>query len=398
MNESSDNSSRYAKPAPRAGVKRGRAPLLWVAVLVAVFAILFGIGLLPRLQTSKAIAETARDTLPVVTVVPAKRGSPATELSLPGTLQPFQETPVFARTNGYVKRWLVDIGAKVKAGQLLAEIETPEIDQELKQAIATRAQVKANLDLAKITADRWQVLLKDKAVAQQEVDEKFGALEARKADLAAAQASVERLQELQQFQHVVAPFDGVITARNVEVGWLINAGSSGPNNYLYKVAKTQILRLYVNVPQSHTRLIRPDMPADILIAEAPGKAFPGKVLRFSGALDPQSKTLLTEVQVPNEHGELLAGMYAQVRFKLTQAEPAILLPSSTLIVRAAGPQVAAIQNSTVRVRKIILGRDFGQQIEVLSGVAENEMIVINPTDAMREGAQVKVAQSTPDKK
>jgi RND family efflux transporter MFP subunit len=398
MTQSSDVSLRYNNVSPGPGAKRGRMTIVWVAVLIVVFAVLFGVGLLPRMQTSKAVAETAKDTLPVVTVVPAKRGTPTTELSLPGTLQPFQETPVYARTNGYVKRWLVDIGAKVKAGQLLAEIETPEIDQELKQAIAARGQAKANLDLAKISADRWQVLLKDRAVAQQEVDEKVGAYDARKADLQAAEANVERLQDLQRFQQVVAPFEGVITARNVEVGWLINAGSSGPNNFLYKVAKTQVLRLYVNVPQSHTRLIRPDMPADILIAEAPGKAFPGKVLRFSGALDPQSKTLLTEVQVPNEHGELLAGMYAQVRFKLTQAEPAILLPSSTLVVRANGPQVAAIQNNTVHVRKIILGRDFGQQIEVLSGVAENELIVTNPTDAMREGAQVKIAQSTPEKK
>jgi RND family efflux transporter MFP subunit len=398
MTQKSDIASRYTDVSPKPGPRRGRMTIVWVAILIVVFAVLFGVGLLPRLQTSRAVAETAKDTLPVVTVVPAKRGTPTTELSLPGTLQPFQETPVYARTNGYVKRWLVDIGAKVKAGQLLAEIETPEIDQELKQAVAARGQAKANLDLAKISADRWQVLLKDRAVAQQEVDEKVGAYDARKADLQAAEANVERLQDLQRFQQVVAPFDGVITARNVEVGWLINAGSSGPNNFLYKVAKTQVLRLYVNVPQSHTRLIRPDMPADIVIAEAPGKAFPGKVLRFSGALDPQSKTLLTEVQVPNEHGELLAGMYAQVRFKLTQAEPAILLPSSTLIVRATGPQVAAIQNNTVRVRKIILGRDFGQQIEVLSGVAENEMIVTNPTDAMREGAQVKIAQSTPEKK
>jgi RND family efflux transporter MFP subunit len=392
MNPNSSN------PSPRAGERRIRLPLLWLAIVAAVLLILFGVGILPRLQTSKAIAEVTKDSVPVVTVVPAKRGKASTELSLPGTLLPFQETPIYARTNGYVKRWLVDIGAHVKTGQMLAEIETPEIDRELKQTMANTAQAKANLDLAKVTSDRWQLLLKDRAVSQQEVDEKLGALEARKADFAAAQANVERLQELKQFQHVLAPFDGIVTARNVEVGQLINAGSNSPTSYLFKVAKTHILRLYVNVPQSHTRLIRPDMPADILIAEAPGKAYPGKVLRTAGALDAQSKTLLTEVQVPNEHGELLAGMYAQVRFKLTQSEPAILLPASTLIVRATGTQVAAIQNNTVRVHKIILGRDFGQQIEVLSGVAENELIVTNPSDAMRDGAQVKIAQAPADKK
>jgi RND family efflux transporter MFP subunit len=384
--------------SPDPGERRSRLPLVWIAVVAVVLMVLFGIGIAPRLQTSKAVAETTRDALPVVTVVPAKRGKAATELSLPGTLLAFQETPIYARTNGYVKRWLVDIGTRVKPGQLLAEIETPEIDRELKQAIANTAQAKANLDLAKVTSDRWQILLKDKAVSQQEVDEKLGALEARRADYAAAQANVERLEELKQFERVLAPFEGVVTARNVEVGQLINAGSNNTTSYLFKVAKTHILRLYVNVPQSHTRLIRADMPADILIAEAPGKVYPGKVLRSAGALDAQSKTLLTEVQVPNEQGDLLAGMYAQVRFKLTQSEPAILLPSSTLIVRASGPQVAAIEKNTVKVHKIILGRDFGQQIEVLSGVTENELIVTNPSDAIRDGAQVKIAQAAADKK
>jgi RND family efflux transporter MFP subunit len=259
-------------------------------------------------------------------------------------------------------------------------------------------QVKANLDLARTTAERWQLLLKDKAVSQQEVDEKTGALAARQADLAAAEASVQRQQELKGFQHVVAPFDGTITARNVEIGQLITAGSNNPNSWLYKLSKIGTLRLYVNVPQTHVRLVQVGIPADVVLREYPGKVFPGKVLRTAGALDAQSKTLLTEVQVPNDKGELLAGMYAQVRFKLSQAEPTIILPSNTLIVRADGPQVAAVENNTVKMRKIVLGRDFGQQIEVIAGLNENELVVTNPPDSVHEGAQVKVAPPPAEKK
>jgi RND family efflux transporter MFP subunit len=386
-----------AKPSGPSG-RRRFAAVFAVAVVALILVALFGIGLLPRLSANRAIAEVAKDSLTTVNVVPAARGKAGTELTLPSTLQPVMEAPIYARTNGYVKRWLVDIGAKVKAGQLLAEIETPEVDRELKQAIANKGQVKANLDLARTTAERWQTLLKDKAVSQQEVDEKVGALAARQADLAAAEASVQRLQELQGFQHVVAPFDGTITARNVDVGQLITAGSNNPNSWLYKLSKTGTLRLYVYVPQTHIRLIQAGMPADVILREYPGKAFPGKVLRTAGALDGQSKTLLTEVQVPNDKGELLAGMYAQVRFKLSQAEPTIVLPSNTLIVRADGPQVAAVQNNKVQMRKIVLGRDFGQQIEVIAGLNENELVVTNPPDSMHDGAQVKIAPAAAEKK
>lgn len=379
---------------PGSGRRRrmGAAVVAGVAILT-----LLGVGVLPRLYSNRAIAEVAKDARPSVSVIPAARGKAATELTLPGTMLPAQETPIYARTNGYVKHWLVDIGAKVKAGQLLAEIETPEIDRELKQAVANMGQAKANLQLARTTAERWELLLKDKAVSQQEVDEKIGTYEARKADLAAADANVQRLQELQLFQRVLAPFEGTITARNVEIGQLISAGSNNPTSWLYKLAKTGTLKLYVNVPQSHSRMIQPGMQADVLLREYPGKPFAGKVLRTAGALDAQSKTLLTEVQVPNDKGDLLAGMYAQVRFTLNQSEPTILLPSNTLIVRADGPQVAAVENNTVHMRKVVLGRDFGQQIEVVSGVAEKDLIVTNPPDFVREGAQVTIAAPAAEK-
>jgi RND family efflux transporter MFP subunit len=397
--DSSDQIRRALAAQPRAAsVGRSRTTLVTLVAVALVLIALFGVGVVPRLHSSRAIADVAADNRLTVITVPAARGKASTELLLPGTMLPYQEAPIYARTNGYVKRWLVDIGAHVKAGQLLAEIETPEVDRELKQAIASMGQAKANLTLARSTAERWQGLLKDKAVSQQEIDEKVGALEARKADLAAAEANVQRLQELQQFQHVVAPFEGTITARNVDVGQLITAGSNNPNTWLYKVSKTGTLRLYVYVPQSHTRLIQSGMPADVVLREYPGKVFPGKVQRTAGALDAQSKTLLTEVQVPNDNGELLAGMYAQVRFKLAQSEPTIILPSNTLIMRPDGPQVAAVENNIVKMRKIVLGRDFGQQVEVISGLADNEQVVTNPSDAVREGAAVKIAQAAPDKK
>ena len=397
--DSSDQIRRALAGQPKAGsLQRNRTALVVLGAVALVLIALFGVGLLPRLHSSRAIADVASDNRLTVITVPAARGKASTELLLPGTMLPQQEAPIYARTNGYVKRWLVDIGTHVKAGQLLAEIETPEVDRELKQAIASMGQAKANLTLAKSTAERWQGLLKDRAVSQQEIDEKVGALEARKADLAAAEANVQRLLELQQFQHVVAPFEGTVTARNVEVGQLITAGSNNPNTWLYKVSKTGTLRLYVYVPQSHTRLIQAGMPADVVLREYPGKVFPGKVQRTAGALDAQSKTLLTEVQVPNDKGELLAGMYAQVRFKLAQSEPTIILPSNTLIMRPDGPQVAAVENNTVKMRKIVLGRDFGQQIEVISGLADNEQVVTNPSDAVREGTAVKIAQAAPDKK
>jgi RND family efflux transporter MFP subunit len=368
---------------------RGRSIVIAAVAGLLVLTGLLGIGLIPRLNTQKANADVAKDSRPNVSVILATRGAAASEISLPGTLLSSEEAPIYARTNGYVKRWLVDIGAKVGAGQLLAEIDTPEVDRELKQAVANVAAVKAHLDLDRTTAERWQQLLTRRGVSQQEVDEKVGAYEARKADYAAMEANVQRLQELKQFQRVVAPFAGTITARNVEVGQLINGGSNDPGRWMYKVARGGPLRLYVNVPQNAVRLIQAGAPVDVTLQEFPGKPFPGKVARTAGSLDAQSKTLLTEVQVPNEKGELLAGMYASVRFKVNQAAPTIILPSNTLIMRADGAQVASVANDIVHMRKVTLGRDFGQQVEIVAGLEEKEQIVTNPPDFLREGVAVR---------
>ncbi len=390
-----NQSERGGMPEPVRPEPGSRKFGTFAAVLVAVvLGVFFLLAVWPRMQAGKAIADVQKDNRPLVMVIAAKRAKADSELTLPATTLPIQETPIYARTNGYVKRWLVDIGDLVKPGQLLAEIETPEIDRELKQALANQQQVKANMELARSTAERWKAVLKENAVSPQEVDEKLSAVKARQADYAASQASVERLIQYKSFQRVTAPFGGTITGRNVEVGHLISANNTDPTRWMFKLAKMDTLRLYVNVPQSHMRLIKPDMTVNVLLKEFP-EPFAGKVLRTAGALDPQSKTLLTEVQVPNANGELAAGMYAQVKFALNQSAPNILLPSNTLIIRQDGPQVAAVTDSAVQLRKVKLGRDLGTQIEILGGVNDNDMIISNPTDAMRDGLKVnaKVAEA-----
>ena len=389
--------SAHVMPEPVApsGTRRRLGTVSAFAV-VGLLGAFFLLGVWPRLHAGKAIADVQKDMRPNVVVVAAQRANANMELTLPGTLLPIQEALIYARTNGYVKQWKVDIGAQVKQGQLLAEIETPEIDRELKQALANQQQVKANMELAHSTAERWKAVLKENAVSPQEVDEKISALKARQADYAASQASVERLIQMKSFQRVNAPFAGTITGRNVEIGQLISAGNPDPNRWMFKVAKMDTLKLYINVPQSHMRMIKTDMPVNVMLKEFP-QPFTGKVLRTAGALDPQSKTLLTEINVPNENSELAAGMFVQAKFALNQTEPNILLPANTLMVRQDGPQVAAVANNTVQLRKIKLGRDLGTQIEILSGIDEKDMIVTNPTDAMRDGVRVNMKVAEPDK-
>lgn len=377
---------------------RKRSP--WSAIVAVVIgAMLVGafyfFDVAPKVEAKKATTAAIRDTRSTVTAVPVQRGKANAELNLPGTLLPIQEIPIYARTNGFVKKWLIDIGAKVEPGQLLAEIDTPELDRELNQAIAQAQQVQANLSLAKSTAQRWQALAKDNAVPRQEVEEKISAYQARSADLAAVQANVARLRELKSFARVTAPFAGTVTGRQIEVGQLIASGNTDPNRWMFKLAKIDTLRIYVNVPQSHSQMVSPDSPVSVSLREFQGKVFDAKVMRTAGALDAQSKTMTTEVQVPNQDGKLFAGMFAQVKFKLNQAEPSILIPANTLIVRADGPQVALVADEQIQMRKVTLGRDLGTQIEVLAGLAEKEMIVTNPTDSMRDGLPVRVVVPSP---
>lgn len=389
------------EPALTSAPSARRSPLsafVAVAIGAAALGAFYVWDVMPRLDAKKAMAQTAKDTRPSVVVVAAQRGKANTELMLPGTLLPIQETPIYARTNGYVKRWHADLGSKVSMGELLAEIDTPELDRELKQAAAKVAQAQANMKIAKSTADRWQSLLAQGAVSRQAVDEKASVYEAQRADLAAEHANVSRLRELKSFQRVTAPFSGIITARQIEIGQLISSGSTDADRWLFKLAKTDTLRMYVSVPQSYVRMVQANAPVVVNLREFQGKNFDAKIMRTAGALDAQSKTLTTEVHVPNADGTLLAGMYAQVKFSLTQAEPNILIPANTLIVRSDGPQVAAVANDVVQMRKVTLGRDLGTQIEVLAGLNEKELIITNPTDAMRDGFAVKATLAPPPDK
>lgn len=335
-----------------------------------------------------AASEDAGD-IPVSVVHP-RRADAATDLNLPGNIQAFAETPIYARTNGYLKKWYVDIGGKVKAGDLLASVDTPEVDQQLVQAEAALLQAQANLDLARTTADRWHNLLKSDGVSQQEVDQNDAALKARQADLNAAAANVQRLKDEQSFQRITAPFSGIITARNVDIGALI---SNGTTQALFRLAQIDVLRVYVSVPESLSQDIRPGLDASLTLAEFPGRVFKGQVVRSAGAIDPASKTLLTEVDVPNPKGDLLPGAYAQVVFHLKSSAPPLTIPSNTLIFRTSNTQVALADNGVARLRTITLGRDLGNSLEVVSGLDANDSVILNPPDSLVDGAAIAVQQT-----
>jgi RND family efflux transporter MFP subunit len=335
---------------------------------------------------------------PTVNVVVARHSAVATELTLPASLRALQEAPIYARTNGYLASFAVDLGDRVTAGQALATIEAPEVDQELNQARAALEQTRANLTLARSSAVRWKELGAQHAVAQQEVDEKQAALAAREADVHAAEANVSRLTQLKQYQTITAPFDGVISARNVDVGALITSGAAGRE--LFRVAQTGTLRVYVNVPQSYFRSITPGMPVDVTVNELPSRVFTGKVARIAGALDAATRTLLIEVQLPNEKGELLAGMFGQVRLRLSPPEPPLIIPSNAVIVRSDGNYVATVDAAnTVHLAKVKLGRDFGLQVEIGAGLADGARVISNPNDALADGLVVEpLLPAAPEKK
>ena len=362
---------------------------LAIVLTAAAAAAAYFLGVRPRITAGQDLAAHAAARTPVSVAI-ARSASATREFVLPGTLQAFIDTAIHARTSGYLGKWFVDIGDRVKEGQALATIESPEVDQELNQARANLLQARANLALAQVSAARWKALGEQNAVSQQDVDQRAGDFEARKADVAAAEANVQRLGQLQHFETVVAPFDGVISARHVDIGNLIGAGSG---TELFHLEQSGILRAYVNVPQSYVPDVRLGAPVDVLVAEFPKKAFQGSVVRFSGALDPASRTLLVEVQIPNPDGELLAGMFCQLRFRLPTAAPAILIPSNDAIIRADGTLVDTITDGgAIHVQKVTLGRDFGTRMEVLDGLEDGQRIVDNPSDALTEGQPVEAAQ------
>jgi RND family efflux transporter MFP subunit len=377
-------------------IRRGLSGRVLLGTLGALVA-LFLLGMFPRWRANAALTSSVRDQRPTVSVISSQRPDGNANLVLPGSTQAIQETALYARTNGYVRKWNVDIGAKVEAGQLLAEIDTPEVDQELNQARANVSQAIANADLARATRARWQHLVDQKVVSPQEFDEKKSAADARDADLKVAQANVKRLEELQGFQKIVAPFTGIVTARNIDNGNLVTSGSGGQTTPLFRLAQTDTLRIYVSVPQTNARSIAPGQSATVSLREIPDTTFEAKVVRTAGALDPASRTLLTELQLPNADGQLFPGMYAEVKFALPQDGRTLLIPGNAVMIRSDGPKVLVVDaKQTIRARLVKLGRDLGDKVEIASGLNPAESLVANPTDALRDGTEVKV-QAPPSK-
>ena len=377
------------------------------ATIAVLFAALIVIGVIPRLRDARELhAESASVHGTVeVTVVTVKRASPNSDIVLPGSIEALHESPIYARTTGYVTKWTTDIGAHVSTGQLLAQIQSPEIDQQSDQAKADLGQLRANLTLSKRTADRWVLLAHDSVVTPQEVDEKQAAYDAAVANLASGEANYQRLVELQRFERVTAPFSGVVTSRSVDVGNLVTAGATlggtgtASARPLFTVAGTDTVRVYVNVPQSAMSLVQAGAEADVLVRELSGGIFHGRVARNARALDAASRTLLTEVQIPNPKGVLLPGMYVQVRFAITNAAPPLVIPANTLVIRSDGPQVALVRpDHTVHYQKVELGRDFGDQVEVAAGLDSDAQLVGNPSDEIREGVEVRVLPAVGDTK
>jgi len=364
----------------------------YVYILAGVALVLAAWGIVSRLSARNALERQA-NAAAVVTVITAKprRGPGADALVLPGSVQAFYEAPIYARTNGYLKSWNTDIGTAVKKGQLLAEIETPEVDQELRQAQADLATAEANYQLAKSTNERWQGLLETQSVSQQDADQRAGDAAAKSAARQSAAANLARLKELESFKRVLAPFDGVVTQRNTDVGALINAGQS-TGNALFRVADTHRLRIYVSVPQPYASGVQPGMTAQLEFADHPGKRYDATVANTSRALDAASRTLQVELQIDNTKGELLPGSYAQVHFKLSRDENTLRIPANAVLFRTQGLQVAALDGQQrVHLKTITEGRDFGTEIEVLSGVTPDDVLVLNPPDSISDGAQVRLA-------
>lgn len=381
-------------PAAAAGfVSRGLLGVVGVT-LVAVVVAWWGIS--TRARTMTTLTEETRElNLVSVAVIGPTAGSPEEEVVLPGTLQAYADAPIYARTNGYLKRRLVDIGMRVQAGQLLAEVDAPEVEQQLQQAKADFETADANLRLAQVTADRYRELAKTESVTRQDADNAAGALDARKAALESARHNVERLEQLRGFTRIVAPIDGVVTARNTDVGALIDPGSAGgPARELFHISSTGTLRLFVSVPERYAPVARPGLRADLTLAEFQGRRFTGTLVRTSAAIDVSSRTLLAEFEVPNPGGELLPGSYVQAHIKLPKAASTLTLPVSTLIFRGGGTQVAVVTpDSKVAMTRVAVGRDFGTEVEVLDGLAPDARVVVSPPDSLVDKQTVRVAAS-----
>ena len=373
------------------GAGIGLATYVVLIAVAVIFVIVISLGFISRKKAEADLTQaTATAAIATVNVVYPKADDPTDEIILPGNTQAFTDAPIFARTNGYVKSWHVDIGTRVKKGQLLAVIETPEIDQQLQQARADLQTAQANLRQAEITADRWQALWKTDSVSKQETDQNVSNFHAMKATVDSNIANVRRLEELQGFQKIYAPFDGVITARNTDIGALINSGASAPTQELFHLAAINTLRVFVAVPQLYSQAVRPGATASLTLDEFPGKSFSGTIARNSNSIDPASRTLLVEVDVDNRNGTLLPGAYVRVHLKLPQSANSVTVPANTLLFRSEGLRVGVVRNGRAELVPVTIGRDYGSSVEVVSGLQPTDRVILNPSDSLISGTTVQV--------
>lgn len=383
-------------PTRQASSRTSRGLLLAALIVAAVLACVIFAGLTARARANSALAhETLANSILSVAVVHPTPTAGAEEVVLPGNMQAFIDTPIWARASGYLKAWYVDIGARVKQGQLLAEIEAPEVDQQLQQTRAVLATDQANLKLAQITAERYANLFKTDSVAKQDVDNAVQAAAAQTATVNSAQANVARLEQLVAYEKVFAPFDGVITARNVDVGALVDADANTAGKELFHLASNSTLRVYVNVPEVYSRAAKPGVNAYLTLSEFPARQFHGRVVRNADAIDTASRTLLVEVDVNNPTGELLPGSYVSVHLKLPSKIEAVTVPVNTLLFRSEGLRAAVVRNGRTSLVPVTIGRDFGDRVEIVSGLGRNDSVIVNPSDSIVPGQPVQTGSERP---
>jgi RND family efflux transporter MFP subunit len=379
----------------RGGPARKRSPLFTVFFLVvAILIVVGGILLFQRRVQYQALAnETEAAAIPTVAIIHPSLEAGDENLVLPGTLQAYVESPIYARTNGYLRKWYHDIGSRVNKGELLADIDTPEVDQQLGQSRADLNTAKANAQLSDITATRYTDLLKTDGVSKQEVDNAMGDQAAKRATVQSSEANVRRLEELESFKHIYAPFSGVLTQRNIDLGTLINAGNGGTSQQLFYLAQTDPIRVYVNVPEPYAPSIHAGIGAYLELTQYPGEKFRGKVVRTSNSIDHSTRTLLTEVDVPNPSGQLLPGGYAQVHLEVTVKGDRLQVPVNSLLFRSEGLRAVVVDsNHKARLQTLTIGRDYGVTLEVMNGLKADDWIVLNPPDSLNDGQEVHVKE------
>jgi membrane fusion protein, multidrug efflux system len=397
MEQHSRRQTQTLEPPPELPPAPPRKALVIVGLVLLVLSIAGAATLIARRSQERALAkETERSTIPTVAIVHPQAEKPDEELVLPGSLLAFAESPIYARTSGYLVRWYKDIGSRVHEGDLLATIDAPEVDQELNQTRAARQQIVAQLELAKSSAERWENLRKSDSVSAQEADQQTSAYKQAQANLAAADANVRRLEQLENFKKVYAPFSGVITKRNVDPGALINAGAGASGRELFDIARIDPLRVYTSVPQAYAPFIKVGGQTTVTLQEFPGQKFLGKIARTAESIDPNTRTLLTEVDVSNKDGRLLPGSFGEVHFAVGSNVNKVTVPVNAMLFRAEGPRLAVVdENHKIQLRPINIGRDYGTSLEILGGVSTEDNIVINPPDSLQEGQGVNIASVQP---